>query len=147
LPAVYAPKSDEDLRNHLMLALESGLPGMARDFNLLPMGKTELLVRQDGLNVVAMSCATWMGQKLFLRGVDQLLGTLTVHNSSAVAVVFVRTQEYVLVVEAISQVMPHHAAYLGYDGSREGRLDYHLHVNGDPHSEVALSILLFHLPG
>ena len=147
LPAVYASKSDEDLRNHLILALESGLPGVAGSFNLLPMGKTELLVRQDGLNVVAMSCSTWMGQKLFLRAVDQLLGTLTVHNSSAVAVVFVRNEEYGLVVEAISQATPHHAGYLGYDGRAEGRLDYRLHINGDPHSEVALSILLFHLHG
>lgn len=147
LPAVYAPKSDEDLRNHLMLALESGLPGVGGSFNLLPMGKTELLVRQDGLNVVATSCTTWMGQKLFLRAVDQLLGTLTVHNSCAVAVVLVRNQEYGLVGEAITQAMPHHAGYLGYDGRAEGRLDYRLHINGDPHSEVALSILLFHLHG
>lgn len=147
LPAIYARKSDAGLRDHLKLALESGLASLSSSVALSERTPADLAVVQNGENHVVVSCRTWMGQTALLRNLNFLLSHLDVPQTHAIDVVFVRDQEFGLVTEAVAQAMPRHACYLGFNGRHDGRLDYRFHLNGDPHSEVTVSVLLIHLPG
>lgn len=147
LQSVYALKSDEQLRNHLEMALRSGLADPAGGLALTAMGKTDIVARVDGLNLYAIDCTSWLGQKGLLRSIDQVLYSLTAEQARATVVVIVRNPELALVSEAITRAMPHHSGYLGYEGRRGARLDYRFHLNGDPHKEIPLTIVLVHLPG
>lgn len=147
LPAIYARKSDAELRDLLQVALESGLANISGSVILSAMGRADLVAIENGVNTAAVGCRTWMGQKALLRDLSSLLGYLNTGRTNGIGVVFVRDQELSLVTEAIAQALPQHACYLGFDGRRDGRLDYRFHLNGDPHSEIALSMLLVPLPG
>ena len=147
LPAIYARKSDAELRDHLKLALESGLATISGSVLLSERDRADLLITQNNENIAAISAQTWMGQKALLRNMNSLIGYLGQQMAHAIAVVFVRNLEFLLVGSAVSQAMPQHALYLGFDGRREGRMDYRFHLNGDPHAEITLSVLLVPLPG
>lgn len=146
LPAIYARKSDTELRDHLKLALESGLAPLSSSVALSERNPADLAVVQNDETHAAISCRTWMGQTALLRNLNSLLSHLDAPQTHAIDVVFVRDQEFGLVAEAVAQAMPRHACYLGFNGRHDGRLDYRFHLNGDPHSEVTVSVLLAHLP-
>jgi len=147
LPSVYARKSDAELRDHLKLVLEPGLATISGKVGLSEREPADLVIIQNGENSAAISCRTWMGQAALLRNMNSLLGYLDMQRTHAIEMVFVRDQEFDLVAKAVSQAMPQHGRYLGFSGQRDGRLDYRFHLNGDPHSETAVSVLLVHLPG
>ena len=147
LPSVYARKSDAELRDHLKLVLETGLATISGKVALSEREPADLVIIQNGENSAAISCRTWMGQAALLRNMNSLLGYLDMQRAHAIEMVFVRDQEFDLVAKAVSQAMPQHARYLGFSGQRDGRLDYRFHLNGDPHSETTVSVLLVHLPG
>jgi len=114
---------------------------------LATMGSSNIVARAAGRNVFVADCFTWEGQKELLRRVDLLLGQLSARRTRATAIILVRNREYSLVIDAAQRAMPHHACFLGFDGRRSPvRLDYRFHLNGDPHGEIRLSVLLFHLP-
>lgn len=147
LPAVYARKSDAELRDLLKVALESGLATISGSVILAAKNAADLVANQNGVTTVAIGCQSWMGQKALLRNLNNILGYLDARRTHGITVLFVRNQEYDLVADAVSQAIPRHACYLGFDGRRDNCLNYRFHLNGDPHSEVALSVLLVHLPG
>ncbi|HMT22668.1 MAG TPA: hypothetical protein PKE20_15730, partial [Promineifilum sp.] len=110
-------------------------------------GSTDIVARANGQNVFVADCSTWQGQKALLGCVDLLIGRLSEPQTCAAAIIPVRNREFSLVVDAAQRAMPHHPGFLGFEGRRSPvRLDYRFHLNGDPRGEVALSVLLFHLP-
>lgn len=147
LPAVYARKSDEELRDQLLLTLQSGLNSEMGRLVFWQTARSELGIRLDGEDVMVVGCHTWTGQKVFLSDVDQLLGFSSTHNAGSVLLTLVRNREFAAVAEAIAQAMPHHTGYVSADGRRESRQDYRLGVNGDPAREIPVSVILCHLPG
>ncbi len=147
LPGVYARKSDAELRRHLELALQSGLPAAPARVRLLAVSETELVARIDGGNSMAIGCVTWLGQKPLLHQIDQLIGLLGGGRDCAALAVRVRQPEFSTVTAAIARALPFHPGYLGPSGAQDGRLAYRFHLNGDPHSELTLTVLPFHLPG
>lgn len=147
LPAIYAPKSDEALRSHLEMALQSGLAEAPVGVALVANGKTGLIARINSRAVITIETTTWMGQKALIRCVNQLVGERAGNGTRAAIVIFVRNAEFSLAVDAMNQVMPQHSCYLGFAGRQGGRLDFRFHREGDPQSEIILSVLLFHLPG
>ncbi|MCL4802842.1 MAG: hypothetical protein KJ046_00920 [Anaerolineae bacterium] len=147
LPAIYAPKSDEALRSHLEMALQSGLAGSATGAALVVNGRTGLIARVGGQDVVTIETTSWMGQKMLMRCVDRLVSSWAGIGPRAAIVIFVRNAEFSIAVDAVNQLMPQHSCYLGFAGRQGGRLDFRFHKEGDPQSEILLSVLLFHLPG
>lgn len=141
-------RSDEGLRDFLLASLRSGPAGMSINHEFTTTSETDILSRTEGVNVFVAECNTWQGQKSLLQTVDHLLSSLTAVNSTGAAVVFARNQDPALITNAIILAMPHHPGYLSFKGYRSGsRLDYRFHVNGDPHLEVNLSVILLRLPG
>lgn len=117
--------------------------------SLLPTmtGSTDIVARANGQNVFVADCSTWQGQKALLGCVDLLMGRLAGRQTCAAAIILVRNREFSLVVDAAQRAMSHHPGYLRFEGRRSPvRLDYRFHLKDDPRGEVALSVLLFHLP-
>lgn len=147
LPGIYARKSDEQLRDQLLLTLQSGLDDGKNGLLVFPMGRYDVGIRLREEGVVAIKCHTWAGQKGFLSDVDQLVGFSAAYDTGVVLLTLVRNPEFAAVASAIAQAMPHHAGYVGSNGKRDDRQDYRLRVNDEPNREVSVSILLCHLPG
>lgn len=148
IPTVYAPKSDEELREYIQAALQSGVGNSTAGLTVSSVGMSELLTRVNGINTFVADCMSWKGQKVLLQRVDRLLSYLTLSHSCAAVIVFVRNREFSLVVDAVAQALPYHSGYLGIKGRRSSsQSDYRFNLKGKPQDEVTVSILLFHLPG
>lgn len=146
-PEVNKGLGESEVRDRLLVVLESELTGSSGDVLLSTAGRADILARRDGTNIFVAECMDWKGQKALLQAVDHLLSYLTGDDTRAALVTLVRPRESKLVLEAIGRAMPQHAGYVGFDGRHaDARLDYRLHLNGDPHRAVDLSVLLVAVP-
>jgi hypothetical protein len=147
LPSTYSGKSEEELRDHLLLYLEPRFEGSATGETFNRLGKTDILIRYENSNVFIAECKFWGGQKLYLKTIDQLLAYLTWRDSKAAIVIFVRSKDFSSVLQAIEAATPGHLNYLGFVTKEdETWLNYRFHIRDDPNREVQLAVLLFHIP-
>lgn len=147
LPSTYSDKSEEELRDHLLLYLEPRYKGSATGETFNKSGKTDILIRYENLNVFIAECKFWQGQKSYLETITQLLGYLTWRDSKAAVIIFVRNKDFSSVLQAVETTTPNHPNYLGYVNKEdESWFNYRLHINDDASREVKLGVLLFHIP-
>lgn len=147
MPSTYVNKSEEDLRDHLLLVLEPRFEGSATGETFNKTGKTDILLRHEGANVFIAECKFWRGAKAFHKAIDQLLDYLTWRDSKAALVIFVKNKGFSSVIRTVEEETPKHPNFLGFIGRREESwLDYRYHLKDDPNREVRLAILLFHIP-
>lgn len=147
MPSTYANKSEEDLRDHILLLLEPRFEGSATGETFNKTGKTDILLRYQGSNVFIAECKFWHGAKAFLKTITQLLGYLTWRDSKAAVVIFVQNKDMTAVINTVEAEAPTHSNYLGFVGKKEDTwLNYRFHTNDDSNREVKLAVLLFHIP-
>lgn len=146
-PSVYEGKSEEDLRDYLLLVMEPNFSGSTTGETFNRKGKTDILLRYEGSNVFVGECKWWTGQKGFTDAVDQLRSYLTWRDSKAALVIFVRNKDMSRVVQAAREAMVEHPAHLGTDqDGGETWLNFRLHLVEDRNRVAHVAVLLFHLP-
>jgi len=147
LPATYRDKSEEDLRDHLLLYLEPRFEGSATGETFNRTGKTDILIRHENTNVFVAECMFWAGQKKYLEKITQLLGYLTWRDSKAAMVLFVKNKDITSVLGAVENETPNHENYLGFvNRPEESWFNYRFHIIGDKNRTVRLAVLLIHIP-
>lgn len=147
LPATYAGKREEDLRDHILISLESAFPGSATGETFSRIGKTDILMRKGSTNIFVAECKYWTGPKSLGKAMGQLLGYLTWRDSRAALVLFVQNKEMSRVLAEIESEVPKHPNCVAYCGKTDDSwYDYRFHVADDPGCEVDLAVLAFHTP-
>lgn len=147
MPSTYANKSEEELRDHILLVLEPRFEGSATGETFNKIGKTDILLRHENTNVFIAECKFWKGAKAYLDTITQLLGYLTWRDSKAAVVMFVQNKEFSSVLKTVETETPKHPNYLGFVSKKEETwLNYRFHISGDRNREVKLAVLLFHIP-
>jgi hypothetical protein len=147
LPATYSKKSEEDLRDHILVYLEPRYQGATTGETFNSMGKTDILIRANNSNVFIAECLIWDGQKYFLGKILQLINNLTWRDSKAAVIVFVRNKDMSSVIAEVQAVSPTHSNYLGFVSKQDDSwFNYRFHLNGDRNREIKLAVLLFHFP-
>ncbi len=146
-PATYRDKSEEDLRDHILLILDPRFVGSATGETFNRKGKTDILLRHENTNVFVAECMFWAGQKKYLEKITQLLGYLTWRDSKAAMVLFVKNKDITSVLGAVENETPNHENYLGFvNRPEESWFNYRFHIIGDNNREVRLAVLLIHIP-
>jgi hypothetical protein len=147
-PSVYEGKSEQDLRDHLLLILEAQYEKMSstgETFN--KGGKTDILVRFEKSNVFVAELAYWDGPKTLTDKIGQLLNYLTWRDSKAAVVLFVTRKDFAAVLREVQATVPKHRNFLRAGAaSGESWFRYVVHIASDRHREAQLSVLAFHLP-
>lgn len=147
MPSTYYDKSEEELRDHLLLVLEPNFEGTATGETFNKTGKTDILLRYDGKNVFIAECKFWTGEKGFIETISQLLRYLSWRDSKAAVIMFVKNKEFSSVIRTVEEITPTHLNYLGFEEKKDDSwLSYRFHINGDRNREVKLAIMLFHIP-
>lgn len=143
-PSTYQGKDQEALRDHILTVLASHFPHAgAETFNHL--GKTDILIRQEGQNVFIGECKIWSGPKRHPDAIDQILGYLTWRDSKAAIVYFVRNKNLDPVLEEIDAATPHHQCYVETLGkTNDGWFNFRFTLLEDRTRQTNLSILVFH---
>lgn len=148
-PATYRDKSEEELRDHLLLSLTSKFSeyGSVTGETFNKSGKTDILVKCRGLTVFIAECKFWNGKENYIRTLSQLLGYLTWRDNRVAVIMFVQRKDISKVIQTIREVTPEHPNYLGYVSEEDASwINYHFHMNGDPDSAINLAVMLYHIP-
>ena len=147
MPSTYKGKSEEDLRDHLLMYLEPRFEGSATGETFNKSGKTDILLRYKNSNVFVAECKYWAGEKLYLETIDQILGYLTWRDSKSAIVLFVKNADFSSVLEKVRESTPNHPNYVKFLEEKESTwLSYKVLLNGDTGRELYLTVLLFHFP-
>lgn len=146
MPATYFDKSEEQLRDHILLVLEPNFEGSATGETFNKKGKTDILLRHEGQNVFIAECKFWKGSKSFLSSITQLLSYLTWRDSKAAVILFVRNKAISPVVEAVEKSTPAHANFVSEDAESGATFPrYRIHLEGDSDRHIVLTVLMYHL--
>lgn len=148
LPSTYKGKSEEDIRDHILLILDPNFElGSAGGETFNKTGKTDILLRYDSSVVFVGECKFWKGEKVFLKTIDQLLGYLTWRNSKVAVINFVQNTEFSDVLDKVKTSIKTHPNYLKeLKANDETWFNYKFHLNGDRNREIDLAVISFHLP-
>ena len=148
LPSTYKGKSEEYIRDHLLLILDPNFElGSAGGETFNKIGKTDISLRYDSSVVFVAECKYWKGEKTYLRTIDQLLGYLTWRNSKVAVINFVQNIEFSDVLKKVKTSSKTHPNFLKeLNSNDETWFNYKFHLNGDRNRELDIAVISFHLP-
>lgn len=148
LPSTYKGKSEEDIRDHILLILDPNFElGSAGGETFNKIGKTDISLRYDSSVVFVAECKYWKGEKTYLKTIDQLLNYLTWRNSKVSVINFVQNNEFSDVLEKVKISTKTHPNYLKeLNSNDETWFNYKFHLNGDRNRVLDLAVISFHLP-
>lgn len=148
LPSTYKGKSEEDIRDHILLILDPNFElSSAGGETFNKTGKTDISLRYDSSVVFVAECKYWKGEKVFIKTIDQLLSYLTWRNSKVSVINFVQNSEFTDVLEKVKVSAKTHSNFLKeLNQNDETWFNYKFHLNGDRNRELDMAVISFHLP-
>lgn len=146
-PGTSAKMGEEEIRNLLLIGLNSHFEGQAAGEVFNNTGKTDILIRVDDRHIFIGECKIWKGPKTILDTLNQLLGYLTWRDTKAALLLFIRSGAPGDVMpKAIAKFREHPNYKRDGRHATEERHDFVFHANGDASREIKIAFLPFHLP-
>ncbi len=99
---------EEDLRDQLLIVLNSHWSGQAGAEMFNGNGKTDILVREADRNVFIAECKIWTGPKAIAAAIDQLVGYLTWRDTKAALIVFIRNKDTHAAIDSLHHAVAAH---------------------------------------
>ena len=147
-PSMTARLNEEQIRDLLLMALNSQLEGQAGGELFNGAGKTDILIRVDDRNIFIAECKIWRGPKTVREGLDQLLSYLVWRDTKAALLLFIRSRdETAVIVKAVDEIQRHGNCKRTTAGGStiEDRRDFVFQAHGDTAREIRLAFLPFSL--
>ncbi|MGW6941174.1 hypothetical protein ACWGF3_19545 [Streptomyces xanthophaeus] len=146
-PTTVAKMGEEQIRDLLLVQLNSHFEGQAAGEVFNNVGKTDILIRVEDRHVFIGECKIWRGPKTITETLDQLLSYLTWRDTKAALVLFIRSG---IPGETVAKAVGKFREHSNYkrDGQQAPgeRHDFVFTANSDPNQEIRLAFLPFHLP-
>lgn len=145
-PSTYAGKDEEDLRDHILLNLQTNLMDFSisgESFN--KRGRTDILVACKSKNIFIGECKFWKGVESISSTIDQILRYSTWRDTIGSIVFFVRNKDFKRVLKLIEPKVKEHPKY----ESSMGMEDQHIFKYGflsSGNSNLELRIMFYHIP-
>jgi hypothetical protein len=112
-PATYRTLDEEDLRNILLVNLNTVFEGKAVGEAFSNNGKTDIYLSIDKGNILVAECKIWSGQRSFEKAIDQLLSYLTWRNSFGIIITFCKQKELTEIIKKASSYTGNHTSFAG----------------------------------
>lgn len=147
LPATYSAKSEEELRDHVLLYLVPRFTGSATGETFNRGGKTDILLRYENTNVFVAEFKFWKGPQSVSRAASQLFTYLTWRDSKAALVVFVPIRAFSTALEGARAALRGLDNFVREDAPvAESWFDFVFHFPGDTSRSIRVALLLVHTP-
>lgn len=148
-PSVASGKTEEDLRDQILVQLNGTFEGGATGETFVQKGKTDILVVVDERHVFVGECKWWSGSKAFHDAVDQLLGYLPWRNEKAALILFIDRKDASSVIEKTDETIRAHSAFKRV-GKRSAdpsvQRNFVLGHPGDSEREIQTAVMFAVLP-
>jgi hypothetical protein len=146
-PTSFAAKTEEELRDHFLLILNTNYEDQAYGEAFNKDGKTDILIRVEGRTVFIAECKWWSGKVGIATALAQLYGYATWRDSRLALIFFVRAKDVTSVFDTAATTIGDRAEIdeLSSDAEqRELRCQLHWPDDKDRHAE--LTVQFFHMP-
>lgn len=146
-PATYQKMEEEELRNILLVNLNSVFEGKATGETFSIKGKTDIHLNIDKGNILAFECKYWAGQKVYAQTIDQLLGYLSWRMNYGVIILFSRQKNFSHVLSEAKTTIPNHPSYRkGFKTVTESHFLSHHVLPTDEQKQVEIHHLFYTIP-
>jgi len=146
-PEAFKSMDEEALRQHFLVQLNGQFEGRATGETFNMSGKTDILLREGDRNVFIAECKFWKGPKVFGDAIDQLMGYATWRDGKAAILVFNRGTDTSTVLSGIDATAKAHSNFKRtLNWPHESGFRYVFCSSGDINREIALTVLVFHVP-
>lgn len=112
-PKSFQHSGEEDLRNVLLVGLNTVFEGRATGETFMAKGKTDIYLNIDKGNILVCECKIWGGRKLYNETIDQLLGYLSWRNNYGVIITFSKNKNLSSVLEESRETIRTHSSFKG----------------------------------
>ncbi|MCM2131959.1 hypothetical protein [Larsenimonas rhizosphaerae] len=149
LPPTYSGKSEEELRDHILVSLQGIIigGGSATGETFNRKGKTDLLIRKSDKNEFVGECKFWSGPAGLGQAIDQLLSYLSWRDTKAALIIFVKNKDFTSVIRSADEVVRAHSCFLEFRGNTDDSVYlYDFSVQGDQMQVISFSMMLYHIP-
>jgi hypothetical protein len=148
-PSVASGKSEEALRDQILVQLNGTFEGSATGETFVQSGKTDILVRVEDRHVFVAECKWWTGPSDCTSAVDQLLGYLPWRDEKAALILFIDRKDASAAIEKADAAIRKHPAFKrpgpGSD-DHSARRNFVLGHPDDTDREIHLAVLFAVLP-
>ncbi|MBA7639234.1 hypothetical protein ES703_46892 [subsurface metagenome] len=110
-PLTYKSLKEEDLRNIILVNLNSLFEGKATGESFSNRGKTDIYLNIDKGNILISECKIWHGKALYNETIDQLLKYLTWRNNFGIIISFVRLKNFSQILKNMDDIIKNHPSY------------------------------------
>jgi hypothetical protein len=153
-PGNYASWSEEQLRDALLVLLNTHYEGQVSGETFNKSGKADIIVRADDRNVFVGECKWWSGAAKFARAgrdepsaLDQLLAYATWRDAKLALVVFVDRKDMDRVLDSARDTLASHPAFTHWAADApEGELRCRVVMPGHDDRHAELAVVFVHLP-
>ncbi|MEX1014806.1 MAG: hypothetical protein WDZ80_06630 [Candidatus Paceibacterota bacterium] len=145
-PSTYKNKDEEELRDHIVVVLQTHTNDSVSAETFNKKGKTDICIKHSGENVFIAECKFWSGPKSLQSTIDQIEDYLTVRDSKAAIIFFSRNKDFTNVIKTIDAHIDDSDFFIKKIREIEtGWSRYEFLLKGDEEGELVLDILVFDL--
>lgn len=154
-PGDYAQWTEEQLRDALLVILNTHYIGAVTGETFNKEGRTDVLIRLGDRNVFVGECKWWSGQRAFAgeggaekSALDQLLSYATWRDAKLALAVFVRPNDIGAVVTAAHNAIERHSSFISWRSSDDdAQLRARVKLGDERDREADVAVVFVHLPG
>ena len=147
-PTTFARLSEEHIRDHLLVSLNGHFKGSATGETFSGLGKTDILIREQGADAFIAECKFWSGRASLYKAIDQLLGYATWRDTKTALILFSRNKDFSAVLQKIREHIPEHpnCKHEVKRAAGSGVIRYVFGQKNDESRELHLTVLAFSIP-
>lgn len=146
-PKTFGKLSEEEIRDHFLMVLNSQFEGKASGETFNYEGKTDILIRERDKNIFIAECKFWKGESTLLKTIDQLLGYASWRDTKTAIFIFNKNKDLTSVLRKISETVKKHNNFIkSVTYKSETGFRYSFHHKNDRERELLLTILVFDIP-
>lgn len=144
-PANTQRWGEDEFRNSILGYLNLPYRGQATGETFIRNGKSDILIRDDGIEIFIAECKIWGGQAKVHEELDQLFSRYQTWRATKSSLIyFNRGKNTTEVLQQLRRVLPSHPAFLGSTGEPgPTQQRYRFRHPADPQRIFELAVLVF----
>ena len=146
-PNTFSRMKEEQIRDFILIILNSHYHGAATSETFNAQGKTDILIRHNGKNVFIAECKIWKGSHALIAAIDQILGYLTWRDTKAALIFFSKNANFTNVLSNVMSSVPKHSNYKReLCQVNDTHIRYLFRQKNDPERDLYLAVQVFNIP-
>lgn len=145
-PSIAEGRGEEEIRDLLVAGLNSVFEGAAAGEVFNADGKTDIFIRQDGVNVFISECKIWKGEPSMHEALDQVFRYAAWHDTKTAVLLFIHNRDVSAVIgKALDVIKLRENFVREAPETPTSQYNFVMHAMGDPQQQIRMAFMPFPL--